>query len=92
MTKTNLPGFTAEASLFKTENRYQGIRVSTPYSGQKVRIAQARSSDFNRCIRACGDPTNRGYDACSNFCNCYYKSNNSAFRCILQYIDDLFLA
>jgi hypothetical protein len=90
MSKMNLPGFTAEVSLFKTENQYQGMRVSTLYSGQKVQIAQL-PSDFDRCIRACGDPTNSGYDACSNFCNCFYKSNNSIFRCILQYIDDLSL-
>ena len=90
MSRMNLPGFTAEASLFKSENQYQGIRVSTLYFGQKVQMAQSPS--FNKCIRACGDPTNSGYDACSNFCNCFYKSNNSVFRCILQYIDDLFLA
>ncbi len=55
MNTTNMPGFTAEVSLYKTSNRYHMIGA-TPQAGGMVHAAQIApggASCFSQCFREC---------------------------------------
>jgi hypothetical protein len=73
--KNSLPGFTAEASLYKTSGRYQGSRHSAGSAGQLVipAIPACRNCDYilDRCERNGWRPR-----ALCNACavgNCYVE-------------------
>ena len=44
MSKTNLPGFTAEASLYRMSGHYQSVATQSYSSGEQWVISQLRAS------------------------------------------------
>ncbi len=40
------------------------------------------------CKSNCGSPLDDSYTACTNFCECLWATDNSVWRCIVQYVTD----
>jgi hypothetical protein len=59
-----IPGFTAEASLYTTEERYHMVQIISQAEGA-IKPAQIIGGCMSRCMRSCGDD-----DFCYYDCRC----------------------
>jgi hypothetical protein len=71
---TNIPGFTAEASLYKTSGHYHCVVMSGYSEGRRGVISQLKGSVFHRPFGGGVFGTIEDYYACKQACESAYSA------------------